>query len=490
MTCLLQLDMDGVVLPPLPPSAVCTCPRRGADLEDGDGGDDMDDDDDVDDDEDEDERTKVRGGGWCVRVTVVVVMGALGALLLLPLLLSPPVSAPPPPREDEGAPPPTEREALAAVDRLLIDTPLVDAHNDLPWNVRMFVRNRLLGLNLSSLAQLEPWSRSAFSHTDLARLRQGRVGAQFWSAYVPCAAQHRDAVQLTLEQIDVIKRLVRLHPSHLALATSHTDILLAHRRGLIASLIGVEGGHSLGSSLAVLRQLYELGARYLTLTHKCDTPWARCSATAEPEHGEHGEHSREQLSAFGLAVVREMNRLGMVVDLSHASEGTARQAIAASRAPVMFSHSGARALCDNPRNVPDEVLRLLPANGGVLMVTFYARLLTCNATARLVDVVRHIEHVRDVAGVRHVGLGAGYDGINGTPTGLEDVSGYPRLLASLLRRPGWTEGDVRLLAGLNVLRVLARAETVRDELREGGELPAEERLAPQATHAPCASPYS
>lgn len=344
------------------------------------------------------------------------------------------------------------------------------------------MHNRLAGLNLSALFETEPWSRSPWSHTDIGRMRAGRLGAQFWSAYVPCAAQHKDAVQLTLEQIDVIKRFVKLHPQHLALALSAADIVREHRAGRIASLIGVEGGHSLGSSLAVLRTLYDLGARYLTITHTCDTPWAACSNSTSA-HG---------LTDFGGAVVREMNRLGMMVDLSHTSVATAKAALNASLAPVIFSHSGAYAVCNASRNVPDDVLRLLARNGGVLMVNFYAALVSCNASgATLGDVVRHIEHVRQVAGVEHVGLGAGYDGINSTPTGLEDVSRYPVLLASLLgAEPPWSEREVALLAGGNMLRVFSRVEHVRDELRRAAVPPAEDIAPPTLEQSPCSYQYS
>nr|CAH7713258.1 unnamed protein product [Callosobruchus chinensis] len=293
------------------------------------------------------------------------------------------------------------------VKKLLKDTPLIDGHNDLPWNLRKFVHNRLSGLNLSA---------SKWSHTDIPRLKAGLLGAQFWSAYVPCKAQHLDAVQVTLEQIDVIKRLVSIHYIYIYC----DDIRRVHKEGRIASLIGVEGGHALGNSLAVLRTFYNLGAsvtlvdRYLTITHSCDTPWA----TGQDSKTDDG------LSEFGRSVVKEMNRLGMIVDLSHTSVNTAKQALNVSSAPVIFSHSSAYSLCNTSRNVPDDVLRLIAHNGGVIMVNFYTYHVTCNKTATIQDVINHINHIRSVAGISHVGIGAGYDGINMTPSGLEDVSRY------------------------------------------------------------------
>ncbi|KAL6440812.1 hypothetical protein ACFW04_003328 [Cataglyphis niger] len=257
--------------------------------------------------------------------------------------------------------PATHQQRLDVIRRILTEVPLIDGHNDLPWNVRKFVHNQLGEVNLSSdLGRVDPWARSDWSHTDIPRLRAGLVGAQ------------------------------------------------AHREGKIASLIGVEGGHSLGNSLGVLRTFYGLGARYLTLTHACDTSWAVCSV------GEtnNTQDSTPGLSEFGKAVVRELNRLGMLVDLSHVSTRTMRAALQTTRAPVIFSHSAARALCNSTRNVPDDVLRNLAKNGGVAMVPFYTYFITCNNTATIKDVIAHINHIRKVAGIDHVGIGAGFDGIN------------------------------------------------------------------------------
>ncbi|XP_066999625.2 dipeptidase 1-like [Anabrus simplex] len=365
---------------------------------------------------------------------------------------------------------------LDTVRRILHQAPLVDGHNDLPWNIRKFIKNQLRDFHFSEdLREISPWSRSSWSHTDLPRLREGMVAAQFWSAYVPCSAQHLDAVQLVLEQIDVIRRLVDKYSSHMTLVTTSQGIEQTHEAGLLASLIGVEGGHALGSSLGVLRMLYQLGARYLTLTHTCNTPWADCSIADEPGR----LPNLGGLSHFGTLVIREMNRLGMIVDLSHVSVPTMLDALRISRAPVIFSHSSAHALCNSSRNVPDHVLKLLSVNGGLIMVAFYPHFISCSESATLHDVVAHINHVREVAGVDHVGLGAGYDGINVTPLGLEDVSRYPHLLAELLGSGHWTEGDLQKLAGLNLIRVFREVERVRDRLHEKGEQPLDERIPVQ-----------
>ncbi|KAJ9575497.1 hypothetical protein L9F63_007632, partial [Diploptera punctata] len=248
-------------------------------------------------------------------------------------------------------------------------------HNDLPWNIRKFVHNQLREFNFNAdLRSVVPWSKSAWSHTDLLRLRRGMVGGQFWAAYVPCESQHLNAVQLTLEQIDLIKRLIDKYAQHLQFASSAKEIMEAHEQNRIASLIGVEGGHSIGNSLAVLRILYDLGVRYMTLTHTCNTPWADSSSV---EHrGKYPEHGG--LTEFGKAVVGEMNRLGMMVDLSHASVRTMKDALAATKAPVMFSHSSAFALCNSSRNVPDDVLKSLSSSSILIMWPSHLKLRNCS----------------------------------------------------------------------------------------------------------------
>ena len=376
-----------------------------------------------------------------------------------------------------GEPEERARELLAKV-------PLLDGHNDLPWALREAGSAGLDGTDLS-----EPVS---FTQTDLPRLADGGVGAQFWSVYVPTALAGEAAVAATLEQIDLVLRMIRRYPGRLELALTADDVQRIFTAGRVASLLGAEGGHSIASSMGVLRALYALGVRYLTLTHNANVPWAD-SATDQPRAG--------GLTEFGRAVVREMQRLGMLADLSHVSQATMSDALDVAEAPVIFSHSSARALCDHPRNVPDGILARLPGNGGVCMVTFvssfvspecwaWERGLTAEMEGRgadpwelsardrvrrelaaaspvpratLAQVAAHIEHVREVAGVDHVGLGGDFDGTDQLPDGLADVSCYPALLGELLRR-GWTEDDCAKLAGGNILRVLRDAEAAAREL--------------------------
>lgn len=381
----------------------------------------------------------------------------------------------------------------ARVRRILERTPLIDGHNDLPWALRENHGNDPYAVDLT--ANLDA---STDLHTDIPRLRAGGVGGQFWSVYVPATLTPTEAARETFEQIDTVKRIVAAHPGVFELATTAADVERIHRRGKIASLIGMEGGYSIDDSLGLLREFFDSGARYITLTHSKTTTWAD-SATDAPKWG--------GLSPFGEDVVREMNRLGMMVDLSHVSEETMLDAMRVSDAPVIFSHSSARAVTAHPRNVPDSVLRQLPQDGGVVMVTFVpgfvsetvrswnsarsaedARLKSLNPgdpqavtdglaawqaahpipRATISDVVAHIQHVRDVAGIDHVGLGGDYDGVDALPVGLEGVDAYPRLLAALMAN-GWTEADIRKLAGENILRVMRAVEAVAASKR--GERP-------------------
>ncbi|XP_030766183.1 dipeptidase 1-like isoform X2 [Sitophilus oryzae] len=412
-------------------------------------------------------RTNLRGP-WCVCLVVCVVVATLTAGLGLPLALG-----------SHRSENPSTEDRLQQVRRLLKNSPLIDGHNDLPWNLRKFLHNKLNDLNLSRISDEDPWSTSKWSHTDLPKLVEGGLGGQFWSAYVPCKAQHRDAVQITLEQIDAVERLVEREKDYMRMVRSAEEIRSAHRDGKIASLIGVEGGHALGNSLAVLRSFYNLGARYLTITHTCDTSWATGQDTV----------TSDGLSDFGKVVVREMNRLGMIVDLSHSSVYTARSAINVSSAPVIYSHSAAYSLCNSTRNVPDDLLKLVAQNGGLVMVDFYSYHVACSVNATMADVIRHINHIRKIAGVDHVGIGAGYDGINVTPVGLEDVSRYPYLLAELLGDPAWSERDLMSLAGLNFLRVFERVEEVRDRWRRAEIAPFED-LGPKSAVDECVSKNS
>jgi len=373
------------------------------------------------------------------------------------------------------------RVKTTALDRareLMRLSPVFDGHNDLPWELR-----EQSGYDLDRLDPLEPL---ASTQTDFPRLRAGGVGAQFWSVFVPSSMPGSAAVTATLEQIDVVRRLCARHPSSFRWCTRAAEIEKAMDRDVVASLAGMEGGQSIDSSLAALRMMYELGARYMTLTHNDNVPWAD-SATDVPRIG--------GLSLFGEAVVEEMNRLGMLVDLSHVSPDTMRHALQVAQAPVIFSHSSARALCDHVRCVPDDVLRSLPENGGLCMVTFVPQFVSeaCRAwdeevTAEMerqglspgdwqarkavaaevetrlprpratpAQVADHVEHVRDVAGLNCVGLGGDYDGVDVQPLGMEDVSGYPLLFAELIER-GWDDHALWQLGQGNALRVLADAE--------------------------------
>jgi len=415
--------------------------------------------------------------GSIARTTVVFLVGAV----LLAQLSACAGRAP--------ASPPQTRTDLERARRLLADAILFDGHNDLPWAIRTDKRAP------GDVAAYDLRKRTA-GQTDLPRLRQGGVSAQFWSVYIPGELPTGFA-RTQLEQIDIMRRVIARYPDALQLAGTAREIREAKKAGRIGSMLGIEGGHAIENSLGALRVYYDLGARYMTLTHNTNTDWADSAADLPPRH--HG------LAPVGDQVVLEMNRLGMLVDLSHVSAETMEDALRVSRAPVIFSHSSARAVCDVPRNVPDAILKKLPANGGVVMITFVAGFVDpavakvvqplieeFNRRARFLKtdeqrnalfeelkaravlprtsiavVADHIDHVRRVAGVRHVGLGGDFDGNSEWPEGLSDVSMYPNLFAELIRR-GWSDEDLELLAGENVLRALEQAEKVSAEMKRRG----------------------
>jgi membrane dipeptidase len=378
-------------------------------------------------------------------------------------------------------------DLLARARELLAQHPVADGHNDLPWALREQVRYDLDQLDIAH-------DQSGRLHTDLGRLRAGGVGAQFWSVYVSHLLTGGEAVTAVLEQVDCVLRLTQRYPADLRLAVTADDMEAARSQGRIASLMGAEGGHSINNSLGVLRTLYELGVRYMTLTHNATLDWAD-SATDEARHG--------GLTAFGEEVVREMNRLGMLVDLSHVAPDTMRDAIRVSEAPVIFSHSSSRAVCDHVRNIPEDVLAAVPRGGGVAMATFVAQFVLPAAAEWIVGadanmrahgfdplahtpeamkvqeayeaehprplatvrtVADHLDHMREVAGIDHIGVGGDFDGVAFLPEGLKDVSGYPNLVAELLRR-GWSEADLAKLTWRNAVRVLRDAQAVARDAR-------------------------
>ncbi|MEX2467538.1 MAG: dipeptidase [Gemmatimonadota bacterium] len=329
--------------------------------------------------------------------------------------------------------------------RVLATTPLVDGHNDLPWAIR---QSEAAPHDVHAEAH-DLRSGTSF-HTDIPRLLKGRVGAQYWSVYIPYGSVEYGAAMTQLEQIDIAHQIIARYPEVFELALDASDVERIFAAGKIASLLGMEGGHAIENSLGALRAFHQLGVRYMTLTHNGTIDWADSAADTARHDG---------LTAFGREVVREMNRLGMLVDLSHTSPATMNDALDVSEAPVIWSHAAANAVREHTRNVPDQVLRRLSENGGVVMVTFVPSFLSAAEEATLDDAADHIDHVANVAGIDHVGIGSDFDGIDSTPVGLEDVSTFPALFAELSRR-GWTEEQLRKLAGENMLRVMREAEAV------------------------------
>ena len=402
---------------------------------------------------------------WLRRITVPT----LGVLLAL-----------------DGAAGQSDDAALRRAKAVLRTTPIIDGHNDLPWVIRE------KGVPPRDVEAYDISKRARFD-TDIPRLREGMVGAQFWSVYVPSGLSPIDAMRSQLEQIDIARRLIAKYPRDLGFATSVSDIRRQMAGGRIASLIGMEGGHTIVNSLGALRAYYDLGVRYMTLTHFQTNDWADAATDTARHNG---------LTMFGREVVREMNRLGMLVDISHVSPAAMSDALTTTESPVIFSHSSARALTDHVRNVPDSILRRMPRNGGVVMIAFIPKFVseparrwgeeldprltraTADSQFRRItreylkekgpspratvrDVADHVEHIRKVAGIEHVGIGADFFGAvaeSDLVQGLEDVSKYPALFAELVRR-GWSDADLRKLAGENLLRAFRRAEAIAEQLR-------------------------
>ncbi|XP_071957861.1 dipeptidase 1-like [Antedon mediterranea] len=349
---------------------------------------------------------------------------------------------------------------------LMTETPLVDGHNDLPWHLKYRVNNQLE--NDTSNLNNNLKGKFAVSHTDIPRLRAGKVGAQFWSVYTSCSSQYKDTLRHTIDQIDVIKRMCDKYDAF-EFVDSSEGIRDAFKRGKIGGLIGIEGGHSMDSHMAVLRALYALGTRYITLTHNCNTPW---SDNWLMDKLPKSEREFNGLTNFGRDIIKEMNRLGMIIDLSHVSVDVMKQVLELSEAPVMFSHTSAFTLCNHYRNVNDEVLAIVKDKQGVVMVNFYTKYINCppslipgtnDSYANLTQVADHLDHIKKICGEDCVGMGSDYDGVNTVPEGLEDVSKFPDLIVELLNR-GWTDDQIKKLLGENILRVFKGVEDTRDKL--------------------------
>lgn len=415
--------------------------------------------------------------GYDQQMTKSILLSSLAALALMTV----PAAAQKAPAK------PATPEAVA--EAALKAAPVFDGHNDVPWTLRQRTGNVLRDVDFHDTSELGRHPSRGVMHSDLRRLRQGRVGAQYWSVYVPSNVNEQLAVQQTVEQIDVMRRLAARYPAELMLAENSVELEKAMKAGKIAGMLGIEGGQSIGSSLGVLREMHGMGVRYMTLTHSKNVPWAD-SGTDVPVH--------DGLNNFGELVVREMNRIGMIVDLSHVSEATMVDALRVTKAPVIFSHSSAKGVTDHPRNVPDSVLPLVKANGGIVMVTFVPGFINSAVRshglartaedarlkaqypenpgaakaaleawdkanpapkATISDVADHIDHIRKMIGVDHIGIGGDYDGIDTVPQGLEDVSTYPALFTELARR-GYTQAELMQISNGNALRVLKAVEAV------------------------------
>ncbi|CAF0836612.1 unnamed protein product [Adineta steineri] len=350
------------------------------------------------------------------------------------------------------------------VNQILANNPLIDGHNDWAWLIRANFQNRINDLDLFNMAQYQ-LKNTTPSHTDITRLRKGQVGGQFWSIYTDCEHQGKDATVSFMEQIDVMKRLIAKHPDIFQMATTANEVRQAFHSKHIASLFGMEGGQAIESSFSILRLFYQMGVRYMTLTHNCNTPWADQNKV---DHNDSVLIKNNGLTEFGKRVIAEMNRLGMLVDLSHVARKTMLDVFNITRSPVIFSHSSAYTVCNHTRNVQDDILELVKINQGIVMVTFVPGFIVCSDTNRgtIDDVAAHINHIRNIVGIEGVGLGADYDGIQTTPIGLEDVSKFPKLIEYLLSQGNWTHDDIIKLIGGNILRVMEKNEQIAQELQK------------------------
>jgi len=367
-------------------------------------------------------------------------------------------------------------ETAKVIKEVLDKHPVVDGHNDFPYWLKLAHQNQLREVDFNSDLSNE-------THTDLPRMRKGGVGGQFWSAFARCRTQFKDAPKIFQEQIDVVKRLVAKNKDDMVFVTNPKELRQAFKDKKIGSMIGVESGHAIDSSLSLLRVLFDLGARYMTLTHSCNTPWADAAQVESEDEDERLPVRNNGLTSFGQKVVGEMNRMGMLVDLAHVSHKTMADVLDVAKAPVIFSHSSSKAVYNHVRNVNDKILRRVPENGGVVMVNFFDCYVGGCGNSTVDDVAKHVDHIKAVSGVDHVGLGSDYDGVPSLPEGLKDVSKFPNLLAALYQDYNWTPEDLGKLTSGNLLRVWTQAEEVANKL-QSNLIQADDSLLPESDTQP------
>ncbi|CAF3194626.1 unnamed protein product [Rotaria sp. Silwood2] len=388
----------------------------------------------------------------------LITIGSLVTIVIIGLAVGIPVGI------VVGRQKPTSLTVEKQASQILENNPLIDGHNDLAWLIRTNFANSIADFDLYNVTRNQIRNDTP-SQTDITRLRQGQVGGQFWSIYTRCGHQGKDATTSFLEQIDLMNRIIAKYPDEFQMATTAEEVRQAFAAKRIASLFGIEGGQAIESSFSILRLFYQMGVRYMTLTHNCNIPWAdqnqvdRINSTLIKNNG---------LTEFGKKIIIEMNRLGMLVDLAHVSKQTMIDVLNITKSPVIFSHSSAYALCNHTRNVQDDILELIKQNQGIVMVAFAPDFITCSSTnlGSIADVAAHINHIRNIAGIDSVGIGADYDGISTTPIGLEDVSKYPKLIEYLLSQENWTDDDIIKLIGGNILRVMEKNEQIAKELQK------------------------